>query len=225
MASSLPIIVALDVPTQTEALAWVHRLPQVTAWKVGLELFCGEGPAIVRAIKEQGKRVFLDLKLHDIPNTVAGACRQLRSLEVDWLTLHGSGGPAMLQAAVEALNHTATTLLAVTALTSLDTATVQAMGLTLPLADWVERLAAQAWRAGIRGLVCSPQEVGRLRQQLGPTACLVTPGIRLPGEALGDQQRVATPQQAIAAGASYVVVGRSLLQAPDPERAWQQLSS
>ncbi len=218
-------IVALDVPTGQEALAWVARLPQVTAWKVGLELFCAEGPAIVRELKAQGKRVFLDVKLHDIPNTVAGASRSLRSLEVDWLTLHASGGPAMLQAAVEVFAGTPTTLLAVTALTSLDAVTVNALGMALPLADWVERLAVQAWQAGIRGLVCSPQEVARLRQVLGPTACLVTPGIRLPGEERGDQQRVATPQQAIAAGASYVVIGRSLLQAPDPDRAWHQLQT
>ncbi|HAN46329.1 MAG TPA: orotidine-5'-phosphate decarboxylase [Cyanobacteria bacterium UBA8156] len=219
----MSVIVALDVPTGEEALAWVARLPQVTAWKVGLELFCAEGPAIVRELKMQGKRVFLDVKLHDIPNTVAGACRQLRSLEVDWLTLHASGGPAMLQAAVETFAGTTTTLLAVTALTSLDAETLAHMGIGLPLADWVERLAGQAWQAGMGGMVCAPQEVARLRRVLGPTACLITPGIRLPGEDWGDQQRVATPHQAIAAGASYVVIGRSLLQAPDPEQAWHQL--
>lgn len=215
------LIVALDFPDAASALALVDRLGSSCKWvKVGLELFVAEGPRIVSTLAGQGLNVFLDLKLHDIPNTVAGAVRTASTAGVSLLTLHASGGPAMLLAAANAAAGLPAPpqLLAVTVLTSMDLDQLNAVGVPdLPAAQ-VARLAAMAWNSGIRGFVCSPEEIASTRTSF-PASTLVIPGIRPAGAAIGDQKRVATPASAIAAGASFLVVGRPITQAPDPEAA------
>lgn len=216
------LIVALDVPNAAAASVLVDRLDDTCAWfKVGLELFVAAGPAVLEPLLRRGHKVFLDLKLHDIPNTVAGAVRSAASLGASMLTLHGAGGPEMLAAAREAVAGVpdAPQLLAVTVLTSMDAAQVNAIGVPRSPAEQVELLARMGLHAGIRGFVCSPQEVGVLRALTGPDGVLVIPGIRPGGEAVGDQKRVATPADALRAGASYLVVGRPISQAPDPAKA------
>jgi len=216
------LIVALDVPDAGAASVLLDRLDDTCSWfKVGLELFIAAGPAVLDPILRRGHRIFLDLKLHDIPNTVAGAVRSAASLGVDMLTLHAAGGPAVLSAAREALAGTShpPELLAVTVLTSLDAAQLGAIGIGRSPADQVELLARMGLAAGIRGFVCSPQEVGALRALTGPTGTLVIPGIRPAGGSLGDQKRIATPAQALQMGASFLVVGRPITQAPDPAKA------
>ena len=216
------LIVALDVPTANAALALVDRLEgQCTWFKVGLELYVAAGPVIVEKLAARGHSIFLDLKLHDIPNTVASAVRAAASLGAQMLTVHAAGGPAMLAAAREAIaGATAPTqLLAVTVLTSMDQAQVTAIGVTRSPQDQVALLAKMGLQAGIEGFVCSPQEVATLRTLTGPTGVLVTPGIRPAGADRGDQQRIATPAQALREGASYLVVGRPITQAHDPAKA------
>ncbi|MFP5235903.1 MAG: orotidine-5'-phosphate decarboxylase [Acidobacteriota bacterium] len=216
------LIVALDVPNAAAAEELLDRLGGTCAWfKVGLELFVAAGPAVLEPILRRGHKVFLDLKLHDIPNTVAGAVRSAASLGVSMLTLHAAGGPAMLAAAREALAGVANPpeLLAVTVLTSMDAAQTTAIGVPRPPAEQVELLARMGLGAGLRGFVCSPQEVATLRALTGPEGVLVIPGIRPAGSAVGDQKRVATPADALRAGASYLVVGRPITQAADPARA------
>jgi orotidine-5'-phosphate decarboxylase len=216
------LIVALDVPDAGSASVLVDRLDDTCSWfKVGLELFIAAGPAVLEPILRRGHRVFLDLKLHDIPNTVAGAVRSAASLGVDLLTVHAAGGPAMLTAAREALTGAAHApqLLAVTVLTSMDASQVGAIGIGRSPAEQVELIAKMGLAAGIRGFVCSPQEVGALRALTGPEGTLVIPGIRPSGGAAGDQKRVATPAQALQMGASYLVVGRPITQAADPAKA------
>lgn len=212
------LIVALDFPDAAAALALTDRLGPAIRWvKVGLELFIAEGPQIVSTLAARGLNVFLDLKLHDIPNTVAGAVRTASSAGASLLTLHASGGPTMLQAAANAaagLAHPAQ-LLAVTVLTSMDAAQLNAVGVPDAPATQVARLASTAWNSGIRGFVCSAEEITSTRASF-PEATLVIPGIRPAGAAVGDQKRVATPASAIAAGASFLVVGRPITQAPDP---------
>ena len=217
---------ALDLPSATacsrflDALATDLPTGYAVRWvKVGLELFLAEGPAIVSWLRERGQNVFLDLKLHDIPNTVAGAVRSVLAREPSLLTVHAAGGPAMLSAAAEAAAGSATRLLAVTVLTSLDDAQLHAIGVDSPAAGQVERLARLAHANGVAGLVCSPREVGRLRSLL-PDAFLVTPGIRPAGSAHGDQQRAATPAEAIGAGSHQIVVGRPIIAAPHPAAAF-----
>jgi orotidine-5'-phosphate decarboxylase len=215
------LIVALDVPTQRQALGLVDRLGDAgTFYKVGLELYTREGPAVVRLLRERGKRVFLDLKLHDIPNTVAGAVRAARDLGVDLLTVHATGGADMMAAAVDAAGDRLR-LLAVTVLTSLDEAALAAVWrrTVLELPDEVVRLAELALGAGVHGVVSSAREVAALRARLGEDAYLVTPGIRLAGESAHDQARVATPGAAVAAGASALVLGRAVTAADDPAAA------
>lgn len=225
------LIIALDYPDRTGALSLVDRLgPDADFYKVGLELFTRWGPDAVSTLQDRGKRVFLDLKLHDIPNTVAGAVRVAGELGVDFLTVHGSGGRAMLEAAVEASQATAEgtlRILAVTALTSLDgPALGEAWGRASPDPRVeVLRLARLAADAGVHGVVASAQEAGSLREELGPAMALVTPGIRLPGGARHDQSRVMTPSDAVEAGADYLVVGRSITGAPDPAQALAQVRS
>lgn len=220
------VIVALDVPTADRALALVEVLgPRLTFVKVGLELYTREGPGVVEALRARGLRVFLDLKLHDIPNTVAAAVRSAGELEVDLLTLHAAGGRRMLEAAAAAAPANLN-LLAVTVLTSMTEADLgEAWGRTdlLEPRSEVTRLAALALEAGIPGVVASPQEAGALRALLGPKAPIVTPGIRLPGGAAHDQRRTATPAQAIAVGASHLVVGRPITEAPDPSRVLEAI--
>lgn len=221
------LIVALDVPTAREALAAMSRLPLEVTWcKVGLELFCAEGPSFLEALRARRKQIFLDLKLHDIPRTVERAVRAAAQHGVDMLTVHACGGRAMLRAAAEAAKSCGRTpprLIAVTALTSLDQQDLADLGVHRTPAEQVVALADLALKAGINGLVCSPQELELLRGRFGPAPILVTPGIRPAGVDAGDQKRVATPSAAVRAGANYLVVGRPILEAPDPIKATRQI--
>lgn len=215
------LIVALDFPDTRQALALVDRLEGRCRWfKVGLELYLSAGNSIVLELKKRGFSVFLDLKLHDIPNTVAGAVRSVAGLGADLLTVHACGGPAMLSAASEAAARMATAprLLAVTVLTSMDAVQLAAIGISASPAEQALRLARVAHDGGIRGLVCSPEEAAQMRTAL-PDSVLVTPGIRPTGASIGDQKRVATPAAALAAGADYLVVGRPITQAENPALA------
>jgi orotidine-5'-phosphate decarboxylase len=216
------LIVALDAPSAAAAFELAERLDGACQWfKVGLELFTAAGPAVVEKLSARGHSVFLDLKFHDIPNTVAGAVRSAASLGVRLITLHGSGGPAMLEAARSALAGLADPpeLLAVTVLTSLDAAQLRAVGVERTPAEQVELLARTGMAAGLRGFVCSSQEVTALRALTGPEGVLVVPGIRPTGGELADQKRTATPAAALKAGASYLVVGRPITQAANPAEA------
>jgi orotidine-5'-phosphate decarboxylase len=210
------LIVALDVSTAREAAELVQRIGDAAGYyKVGLQLFTAEGPNFVRELIRSGRKVFLDLKLHDIPNTVAHATTQARELGASLLTVHSSGGTAMLRAAAEAAGDRLR-LLAVTILTSMNDEDVQEIGMSGRVLDQALRLAALARAAGIRGVVSSPKEAAQLRKSLGEGFAIVTPGVRPRGSAVNDQQRVATPGEAVAAGASHVVVGRPITNASDP---------
>jgi orotidine-5'-phosphate decarboxylase len=216
------LIVALDVPDARAASLLVDRLDDTCAWfKVGLELFLAAGPAVLEPILRRGYSVFLDLKLHDIPNTVAGAVRSAAGLGAKLLTVHAGGGPSMLAAAQDAVSAftNGPQLLAVTVLTSMDEMQLKAVGVSHSPAAQVEFLARMGMDCGIRGFVCSPQEVGALRSLTGPEGTLVIPGIRPAGGAIGDQKRIATPADALRSGASYLVVGRPITQASDPAEA------
>jgi orotidine-5'-phosphate decarboxylase len=220
LARPIPII-ALDVPDAASALALLDRLgPSADFVKVGLQLFTAEGPAIVRELRGRKLRVFLDLKLHDIPNTVAHAVKSAAALEVELLTVHASGGACMLRAAAEAAAGTALTLLGVTVLTSLDERELaEAWGRDdLRMEDEVERLARLAERCGIHGVVASVRELPAVRRA-APGLRVLTPGIRLAGDAPGDQSRTATPTEAARLGADYVILGRSVTAAADPRAA------
>jgi orotidine-5'-phosphate decarboxylase len=216
------LIVALDTPDAASALELVGQLEKSCQWfKVGLELFVAAGPAVIEPLVARGHSVFLDLKLFDIPNTVAGAVRSAASLGVRMMSLHAAGGPVMLSAARAALDGVADPpeVLAVTVLTSMDQAQVNAIGLDRSPAKQVDLLARMGFEAGIRGFVCSPREVSSLRSLAGPEGVLVTPGIRPAGAERGDQKRIATPAEALRRGASYLVIGRPITQAPDPAEA------
>ena len=216
------LIVALDVSSTEAAEDMVRRLEGTCQWfKVGLELFTAAGPAVVEALAARGYSVFLDLKFHDIPNTVAGAVRSAAGLGVRMMSVHAAGGPAMLAAACAALDDVADApqLLAVTVLTSMDEAQLKATGMRRSPAEQVELLARMGWEAGIRGFVCSPHEVTAVRALTGAEGVLVVPGIRPAGAEAGDQKRMATPADALCAGASYLVVGRPITRAPEPARA------
>ena len=219
------LAVALDVPGAPEALALVDRLEQTCQWfKVGMELYYAAGNSIVQQLRDRGFDVFLDLKLHDIPNTVAGAVRSVTRAGASLLTVHAGGGAAMLSAAAEAAQAPgAPRLLAVTVLTSMDAPQLHGIGIDASPAEQVLRLARLAHASGIDGMVCSAEEVFLLRRDLGPEALLVTPGIRPAGVTVGDQKRIATPAGAIAAGASMLVVGRPITQSPDPAAAAQSI--
>ena len=220
------LIVALDVPTASAAIELVDRLENSCRWfKVGLELFVAAGPTILEKLTARGHSVFLDLKFHDIPNTVAGAVRSASGWGVRMMTVHALGGPAMLSAAWAALDGVADPpqLLAVTLLTSMDGAQLSAVGLDDSAAKQVERLAKVGLDAGIRGFVCSPQEVSSLRTLAGRDAVLVIPGIRPAGGKVGDQKRIATPADALRKGANYLVVGRPITQAPNPAEAAESI--
>jgi orotidine-5'-phosphate decarboxylase len=214
------LIVALDYPDAKAALDLVDRLEGATRWfKIGLELYVAEGNSLVAELQRRGYSIFLDLKFHDIPNTVASAVRSVARVGAHMLTVHAAGGPAMLSAAAEAAGETGPILLAVTVLTSMDDAQLAATGVSGSPAVQVETLAQMAYANGARGLVCSAVEVANLRNRLGSKPLLVIPGIRPEGAAIGDQRRVATPGAAIAAGASYLVVGRPITRADDPGTA------
>ncbi|HJL16167.1 MAG TPA: orotidine-5'-phosphate decarboxylase [Sandaracinaceae bacterium LLY-WYZ-13_1] len=214
------LIVALDVPSLEAARPLIAALgPEAGVLKVGLELFVAAGPAAVDAVHEAGGACFLDLKLHDIPATVAEATRAAVALGVRFLTVHASAGPAALAAAAQAAAGTGTQLLAVTALTSLDGAQLEALGLEPDPPTVVTRLARLATDAGVTGFVCSPHETRLVRDVAGTAATVVTPGVRPAGTARGDQRRVATPAEAIRAGADRLVVGRPIREADDPVAA------
>lgn len=213
------LVFPLDVPRLDEASVWIDRLREhVGVFKVGLELFVAEGPAAIDRVHAAGATCFLDLKLHDIPATMAGAVRAAAERGVAYLTIHASAGPSALAACADAVRGSETRLLAVTALTSLDASELSQLG--LPAAsEVVARYGALSWAAGLRGLVCSPHEVAMLRAAYGPELILMVPGVRPAGAADGDQKRVASPEVAIADGADFLVVGRPIRHAPDPRRA------
>lgn len=221
------IIVALDLQDGASAIEMARSLVGSAGWvKVGMTLFYAEGPSIVRDLRTLGFKVFVDLKLHDIPHQVEGACRMLTRAGADMFTVHAFGGATMLEAAMGATVSAAKKfgtappkVIAVTVLTSLDDSALQAMGVDRPAAEQVATLAALARDAGCDGVVCSPNEAAVVREMLGPDALVVTPGVRPAGDAVGDQARTATPIDAITAGASHLVIGRPITGAPDPAAA------
>lgn len=216
------LIVALDVSSASEAQRIVTAVGgSATTFKVGKQLFTAEGPAIVRDLVDSGRKVFLDLKFHDIPNTVAGAVSEAAKLNVSMLTVHASGGSKMLKAATDASSQSSAKplILAVTVLTSLNDADLQEQGITAGVQTQVLRLAGIALQAGCGGVVASAHEASHLRQTLGTGFAIVTPGVRPAGTDAGDQARVVTPKDAIKAGATYIVVGRPITSAADPATA------
>jgi orotidine-5'-phosphate decarboxylase len=224
---SSPIFVAIDQPDVAAVQALAQRLaPHVGGIKLGLEFFCAAGPDGIRSVRPPGLPLFLDLKLHDIPNTVAGAVRAATALAPSFITVHAAGGTAMLRAAVAAAADAAAALgvprpriLGVTVLTSLDAADLSATGQDADPAVQVERLARLAESSGLDGIVCSPWEIARLRGALRRETLLVVPGIRPAGSAAGDQKRVMTPAAAMSAGADHLVIGRPITDAADPVAA------
>lgn len=222
-----PVFVALDLPSHQAALALAQELaPVVGGFKIGSELFTHAGPDIVRAIRATGAEVFLDLKFHDIPNTVAKAVASATRLDVQLLTIHTSGGLEMMRAAEESAQataqqagHTPPLVLGVTVLTSMDGRTLSELGWKSDVGKQVERLAELAVRAGLRGLVCSPLEIARLHQFLPDNIALVTPGIRTGTEQPDDQKRTLTPKEAMDAGADLLVIGRPIYAASNPRAA------
>jgi orotidine-5'-phosphate decarboxylase len=220
-----PIAVALDAPDLETALRWAEAVgPHVSTMKIGLELFLRDGADAVRKAREAsgGRDTFLDLKLHDIPNTVAGAARSVAELAPTYLTVHAAGGVDMVRAAVDALPHTI--VVGVTVLTSLSNADLDTVGLRGPSRDAVRRLARVAVLGGARAIVCSPQEVRDVRREVGPDIVLITPGVRPAGTDLGDQSRVATPRQALADGADLLVIGRPITAAANPGDAAESIA-
>lgn len=223
--STIPIL-ALDVPTPERALVLVDEIPAVSWVKVGLQLFTASGPSVVRALRERGHRVFLDLKLHDIPNTVARAVKAAADLEVELLTVHASGGSAMLRAAQSAAHGAGgPRLLAVTLLTSLTGEEVGEAWGRASVSPQVEvrRLAGLVRETGLAGVVSSVHEVSQIRDEVGAEMLVLTPGIRLAGDDAGDQARVATPEDAARLGIDFIVIGRTVTAAPDPAAAWARV--
>jgi orotidine-5'-phosphate decarboxylase len=221
------IIIALDVPDTDGALRLLDSLGEAPALcKIGLELFTAEGPAIVKAVQSRGSAIFLDLKFHDIPNTVAHAVKSAAGLGVAMTTLHACGGPVMLEAAAKAAETSGNKdllLLAVTVLTSMDEAQLTSTGVTVEPEAQVLRLAGLAAEAGIGGIVCSPREINVVRSAYGKKLRLVTPGVRPIWSAAGDQKRVMTPAEAIQTGADWLVIGRPITAAADPKEAYARV--
>lgn len=225
------IIVPLDMPSESEAIALVDALPQITFWKVGLELFVGSGPAILRELKSREKRIFLDLKLHDIPNTMAGAGRAAGRYGVELLTVHAAAGKAALRAvqrsAIEGAQQSGNLppkVIAVTLLTSIDAdALATELKVSLSIKDYAEQMAQLAKDSGLAGAVCSPHEVASLRRMCDKDFRLVCPGVRPSWAQKGDQQRTMTPFEALQAGADYLVIGRPITQAADPAAAIERI--
>lgn len=220
-----PIICALDTPEVASASILARELgPHVGAVKLGLEFFCAHGAGGVQAISSGGVPIFLDLKLHDIPNTVAGAIRSLQGLKVAMTTVHTMGGAEMLRAAVNA-NESGALLLGVTILTSMDQANLASIGVESDVESQVLRLAELAATSGLGGVVCSPKEITAIKQRFGDDLTLVVPGIRPVGSDVGDQKRVMTPKDALEQGADYLVIGRPITQADDPVAAAQAINA
>ncbi len=222
------IIVSLDFPQERSALEMADKLdPSLCRVKVGKELFTAAGPHVVRELTARGFEVFLDLKFHDIPNTVAGACRSAARLGIWMLNVHASGGEAMLLAARKAIDEEShrPLLIGVTILTSLAEADIRAIGFSGTAQENVERLALLTQAAGLDGVVCSAAEVAKLRKIVAPSFKLVTPGIRLPDDAKGDQARVVTPADAMAMGSDYLVIGRTITRAEDPVAALKRIQA
>ena len=225
------IIVPLDVPTEAEAIALLDRIPQVTFWKVGLELFVSSGSRILEVLKTREKRIFLDLKFHDIPNTMAGACRAAAEYGVDLVTVHAAAGQVALKVAQAAAEEGAAAaglpipnLIAVTLLTSINSrALAFELKVPLELDDYALQMALMAEASGLAGVVCSPQEVAQLRNTCRKGFVFVCPGVRPIWAEAGDQQRSLTPSAAIKAGADYLVVGRPITTAIDPAAAFAQV--
>lgn len=219
------LVFPLDVSDLDEARRWIDRLnAHVGVFKVGLELFVSAGPAAIAAVHDRGAACFLDLKLHDIPATMVGATARAVAEGVAFLTVHASAGPRALQEVQACAAAGRTQILAVTVLTSFDDAELAAIGLA-PSGEAAAKLARMAVGAGVRGLVCSPDEAGALRAIVGPSGVLMVPGVRPAGSDRGDQRRVATPTAALASGADYLVVGRPIREASDPERAAAEIVS
>jgi len=219
LTQQAPIAVALDAPNLETAARWAGLVtPHVSTVKVGLELYLRYGPDIVASIRgASGVKIFLDLKLHDIPATVTGAARAVARLRPELLTVHAAGGPEVVRAAVEGAPDTI--VAAVTVLTSLSQDSLERIGMLGTMSDAVRRLAVLAVESGARGLVCSPQEVAAVRAEVGPGITLITPGIRPVGASAHDQARTATPEEALRAGADLLVIGRPITGAPDPGAA------
>jgi orotidine-5'-phosphate decarboxylase len=218
------LILALDVDSAADALALVRRLkPQLSLFKVGLQLFTREGPAFIRALRAEGVDLFLDMKFHDIPQTVANAVRAAVALDVRYVTIHAGGGLAMMQAAQAATAGSRTEILAVTVLTSLDDAALREIGYERPTAEQVLHFARLAVQAGVPGLVCSPHEISLIREGLAEPIKLITPGVRSGAEAKQDQKRTLTAVEAFKRGANHLVIGRPITQAPDPVVAAQTI--
>jgi orotidine-5'-phosphate decarboxylase len=226
-----PIIAALDVPTAEQALKLAEQIaPAVGAFKIGKELFVAAGPDIIRRVRATGANVFLDLKFHDIPNTVAKAVASAVKLDVQMLTIHTSGGGEMMRAAEKSAQDTAKSLgrpaplvLGVTVLTSMDSDALSEIGCEANVGHQVERLAALAVKSGLRGLVCSPLEIADLREILPAEIQLVTPGIRTGAEKADDQKRTLSPREAMQAGASWLVIGRPIYAADNPRAAAEKI--
>ncbi len=225
MKASEKIIVPLDVPDLESAITLINLLPEVSFWKVGLELFVATGADVLKFLKDQGKRTFLDLKFHDIPNTVKGATASALQYEVDLITIHAAAGRKALSTAKEAVgNNHKTKLIAITLLTSINHREL-ALDLNIPLElpEYALKMAILAQESGLDGAVCSPQEAKQLRQICGEKFLLVCPGVRPKWANLGDQQRVMTPQDAIKNGADFLVIGRPITQAENPQEAWEKI--
>ena len=221
-------IVALDVNSRSEALKLVDAVSgQVGMLKVGNQLFMAAGPAIVREIVDRGERMFLDLKFHDIPSTVSRAAFEAARLGVSMITVHAAGGAEMIGTTVNRLQDSfgdnRPLVLAVTVLTSVNTSALAASGVEGALSDQVMRLSRVALEAGADGLVCSAHEIAMLRKEFGTDPTIVTPGVRMPDQSADDQQRVATPVEAVAAGANYIVIGRFVNQAENPRAALEEV--
>ncbi|MBR3326306.1 MAG: orotidine-5'-phosphate decarboxylase [Atopobiaceae bacterium] len=224
------VIIALDM-SREEALDLCDKLSGKARWvKVGMTLFYAYGPSIVEEMYERGFKVFLDLKLHDIPFQIEGAAKSASLVGADLLSIHGLGGAQMIQggrkgveAAAQECGRERTKLVAISVLTSMDAKALQSIGVNDPVEDEVRRLAQLAVGAGADGIVCSPQEASAMRELLGPDAIIITPGVRPAGADVGDQKRIATPARAIEAGASKLVVGRPITKAEDPVAAFEQI--
>ncbi len=224
------IIVALDVASKEQALSLVHQLPEAEIFKVGLTLFTAEGPSLLQELQKQRKKVFLDLKLHDIPNTVAGAVRAAVQHGVHMMTLHAAGGSQMLSQALNAATETASKcsmpkplLLAVTVLTSLKSSQLKEIGVPATPSDQVLRLASLALKERMDGIVCSPQEIMLIKEQFKDNLLVVTPGIRPSGAKANDQKRIMTPAMALEKGADFLVIGRPIVADSSPHQAFTRI--